>query len=154
MAAAYCLVTDLGLAIRAEALDGLDTFTMQDCIDGAADTIDSYLRSRYALPLRSWGKDIRRCCAILAVYDAMTARGFNPANSGDDQLELRYEKQIQWLRDISNEKASPNVIDASSPASPGTSTERARMQSNIQRGYQQESPSSNYRLPFQGGRRG
>lgn len=152
--AAYATIADLGLAIRSEALDGFDTTVLQDCLDGAADIIDGYLRDRFVLPLTSWDNSIRRCAAIIAVHDAMAARGYNAANAGDEQLQIRYEGQIAWLRDIASNRTTPKVIDSSPSATEGAAMySRAVVDSNETRGYQQSSPASVYREAFQGRRR-
>ena len=127
---------------------------LQDCIDGAADRIDGYLRDRFALPLKSWDKAIRRCCAILAVYDAMVARGFNPANAaGDEQLQIRHDTEIAWLRDIANNRTTPDVVDSSPQGGEAVSAVRAEVDSNRQRGYQRGTDDHYGYIAFQGRRR-
>jgi len=154
MSAAYCTIADLSLAIRSEALDGFDQAVLQDCIDGAADKIDGYLRDRFTLPLTKWDKAIRRCCAILAVYDAVIARGLNPANAaGDEQLQIRHDTEIGWLRDIANNRTTPDVIDSSPQGAEAVSSARAEVDSNVQRGYQRGTGDSYERIAFQGRRR-
>jgi phage gp36-like protein len=153
LADAYCTVSDLSLAIRADALENIEETVLNDCIASASETIDSYLRSRFALPLTDWGRDITRCCAILSVYDAMIARGLNPANAGDDQLEARYEQQLGWLRDIANNRATPNVTDSSGTPEDGSSATRATVDTNESRGWQASYPHGSCSLPFQGRRR-
>lgn len=151
--AAYATIADLGLAIRSEALDGFDQTVLQDCLDGAADIIDGYLRDRFTLPLTAWDNSIRRCAAIIAVHDAMAARGYNAANAGDEQLQIRYEGQIAWLRDIANGRATPNVTDSSASPIAGASSSRARVDNNRSRGFQQDPDMGLCRVAFQGRRR-
>jgi len=151
--AAYCTIADLSLAIRSEALDGFDQTVLQDCIDGAADTIDGYLRDRFTLPLTRWDKAIRRCCAILAVYDAMMARGLNATSAGDEQLQIRYDTSIGWLRDIANNRTTPDVIDSSPRGQEAVSSARAEVDSNSQRGFQRGDGDYYGRIAFQGRRR-
>ena len=153
MSAAYCTIADLSLAIRSEALDGFDQTVLQSCIDGAADTIDGYLRSRFTLPLTKFDKAITRCCAILAVYDAMMARGLNAASAGDDQLQIRYDTSIGWLRDIANNHATPDVIDSSPQGQEAVSAARAEVDSNVQRGFQRGDGDYYGHIAFQGRRR-
>ena len=153
MSTAYCTIADLGLAIRSEALDGFDQAILQDCIDGAADKIDGYLRDRFTLPLTKWDKAIRRCCAILAVYDAMIARGLNATNaSGDEQLQVRHDTEIGWLRDIANNRTTPDVIDSSALGAEAVSAARAQCDSNVQRGFQRGDGDCYGRIAFQGRR--
>ena len=154
MSDAYCVIADLSIAIRSEALDGFDQAILQDCIDGAADKIDGYLRDRFTLPLTKWDRAIRRCCAILAVYDAVMARGLNPANApGDEQLQTRYDTEIEWLRDIANNRTTPDVIDSSPQGQEAVSSARAEVDSNVQRGFQGGDGDYYGRIAFQGRRR-
>jgi phage gp36-like protein len=92
---------------------------LQAAIGAASDVVDSYLRSRFKLPLTAWGSDIRRLCAKIAVYDLMMVRGFNSSRAGDEQIQRQYDDAVQALRDISNEKSTPNVTDSSAGAAPG-----------------------------------
>ena len=121
--ATYCTTAQLSqFGIRAEALRGIQLSDLQAAITAASDVIDGYLRSRYKLPLLSWGSDISRLCAKIAVYDLMVTRGFNSGRSGDTQIQEQYDDAIRMLRDISANKASPNIVDSDSGGSPGTAT--------------------------------
>src|SRR5689334_16114345 len=64
----------------------------------ACDLVDSYLRGRFTLPLKSHGQDLTRAACIIAAYDLVTGRGYNPHNQGDDssQLDKRYEATVSW----------------------------------------------------------
>ena len=118
--ASYCTPSDLSqYGIRAEALATTETAKLQAAIVAASDVIDGYLRSRFKLPLAAWGTDITRLCAKIAVYDLILVRGFNSARAGDEQIQASYEDAIQTLRDITNERFTPNVTDSSSGATAG-----------------------------------
>ncbi len=120
----YCELEDLTLVgIRAEALAPVPPETRQAAIDAAAEFMDGYFRARYALPgkkpgwevFEDWGQDVVRCNAILAVWDLMVVRGFNPASGADVVLRMRYEDlvgrpgQRGWLDKVSAQEIQPNV---------------------------------------------
>lgn len=94
--------------------------TINECLTSASGVIDGYLAARFILPLTLWGEDLKRACSIIAAYDLMTVRGHNP-HGPDENLRLRYEDIMRWLRDVSTGKVHPVVTDASEtePASGG-----------------------------------
>lgn len=114
----YCTITDLtNVGIRAEALSPISAPSKQAAIDAAAEQMDSYFRARYKLTdavpgweqFAAWGQDVVRANAILAVWDLMVVRGYNPASGADGTLRMRYDDTILWLRDVAAQKAQPNV---------------------------------------------
>jgi phage gp36-like protein len=122
VAPSYCTSADLSqYGIRAEALANIDPSILTSNIAGASDVIDSYLRSRFELPLVAWGSDLTGCCAKIAVYEIIRVRGFNAARASDETIKDAYDQSIRWLVDISNQKATPNVTDSAS-AVPGEAT--------------------------------
>ena len=119
----YCSSADLSqYGIRAEALGNIDASILQVNIAAASDVIDSYLRSRFTLPLLTWGSDITAACASIAVYKIIRVRGLNSARASDEVIKDAYDEAIRWLVDISNERAMPNVTDSSPTAQPGQPT--------------------------------
>lgn len=104
---AYTL-EDQGAADQAEArLDGV--------IVEAGREIDSYISPRYSLPLDQAtinGSALPRKCADITRYFLMD-------NRSTEEVETRYKDAIKWLRDISMNKASLGVEDATA-AQPGS----------------------------------
>lgn len=97
----YATTTDLTrLGLPAAALTTVPTETQEDALDAASSLADGYLTSRYALPLSAWGDDLRGCVCKLAAYDVMVTRGYSPEAGRDDQLRLRHEDAMRWLRDV------------------------------------------------------
>jgi phage gp36-like protein len=91
----------------------------QACLDASAQA-DSYLRGRYALPLASWGQDVRRMTGYIACYMLMSARGFS-SSSGADQLILqRYYEAVGtpgqpgsgWFVGVQRQTIHPDVTPA------------------------------------------
>lgn len=94
--------------------------TINECLQSASGVIDGYLAARFILPLITWGEDLKRACSIIAAYDLMTVRGHSP-HGPDENLRLRYEDILRWLRDVSTGKIHPQVEDSSTDEDPGGS---------------------------------
>ena len=124
---AYAIRADLErLALPARALEGLsDTpeevdAVVTESLSGASGFIDDYLNSRYTLPLTAWGEGLKRATCLVAAYDIMVVRGYNP-QFFDENLRLRYEDILKWLANVAAGKLSPDIVDSSTPEQPGVS---------------------------------
>jgi phage gp36-like protein len=86
-------------------------------LEAACGHVDSYLSSRFTLPLVVAGSAIRRAVCIIAAYDLLTGRGYNPANQGDDssQLDKRYASTEKWLDKVADGTVKPDATDSSTP---------------------------------------
>lgn len=105
------------LGLPAKALQGVSSIDLEDGLISASDMIDSYLSNRFTLPIIVWGRDTRGACAAIAAYNMLAGRGFNPqAGSADEQVRLRYEDAIRWLKDCARGLATPAGIQDSTPA--------------------------------------
>lgn len=114
----YASVEDLAsLGLHVDAQAGIPSANIAAALEAASRLADSYLQSRYRLPLTSWGQDLRRCVAILAAYDIMSARGFAPEGA-DEHLRLRAEDATRWLEGVARGSVSPTAIVDSAPAAP------------------------------------
>lgn len=102
-------LTNLGLSTRAQT--GMSVEAKAAALDAASAKIDSYLAKRFDLPLSTWAMDLRKACVDLACYDLMSARGYSPSASDAEQIRLRYEDTMSWLRDISRGHATPQGVD-------------------------------------------
>lgn len=122
----YASIADLVVyGLPSTALGSLTTDQKQAALDTASGEIDSYLRGRYGLPLATWGVEITKACAVIAAYELMNVRGFNPAAGADSNLELRHQKTLAWLSDVQHQAAHPNVQSAVVPELP-PATQAAR----------------------------
>jgi len=110
----YATTTDLTrLGLASAALANVASEAQEDALDAASSFADGYLASRFGLPLSAWGDDLRSCVARLAAYDLMVTRGYAPEAGRDDQLRLRYEDALRWLRDVAGGVVAPvGVTDA------------------------------------------
>lgn len=137
---AYATISDLDkYGIQTAALEDLASPTKQAALDSTAEIMDSYFRARYpdletAVPgwtsFDSWGEDVVRVNAILATYDLMVVRGYNPAAGADIALRDRYLDAIRWLERVARQEAQANLKpkqhDAADYDSPGVATYEMR----------------------------
>lgn len=113
------LITDgelLAMGIATTALASISSGTRDQARTAASDLALSYVRKRYALPLVSWGDDLRRAVAHIASYDLLCSRGFNPTAGADDSIKARYDAALAWLRDVSKGLAELVDVVDSTPA--------------------------------------
>lgn len=112
----YASTTNLTrLGLRSEALTGIATATQEAALDAASALADGYLRSRgYVLPLSAWSDDLTRVVAILAAFDLLVTRGFDPSSGADDVMLRRVEMATSWLRDVAAGRVTPDVTDSTS----------------------------------------
>jgi len=109
----YASLADLTIyGLPATALGNLTVQQQQDALDTASDEVDSYLRGRYALPLQDWGVEIRKATCVLAAYELMAVRGYEPGAGADPVLQNRYNETIAWLNKVQRQAAHPNVTPA------------------------------------------
>lgn len=85
----------------------------------ATDLIVGYLERGSAWPKTTWGGDLRRACSIIAAYDLMVGRGFDP-DRYDENFRKRYEDIIKWLEKIA--EGTINPTDPGGGTDPGTGT--------------------------------
>lgn len=132
----YATMTDLArLGLPSAALSGVATETQEDALDAASSLADGYLTSRYALPLSAWGADLTACVAKLAAYDLMTTRGYAPEAGRDDQLRLRHEDAMRWLRDVAGGVVALYGVTDATPTD-ATDNSGSRMITNTTRRWQ------------------
>ena len=96
-------------AINSVALVNVPLPEQTAACTAASEKADSYLRTRYPLPLTSFGQDIVLHCAWIAVYLLMTGRGYSPLQGADDQLQIRYEDAVRWFEGVAKQNVNPDV---------------------------------------------
>lgn len=78
----YAAPADLfALGIPQATLASVPSDTIARSLEAATDRLDRSIGAQKTLPLISWGDDIRRDCAVLAAFEALTVRGVNPTGS-------------------------------------------------------------------------
>jgi phage gp36-like protein len=89
-------------------LDLIDDEILNRAIADAEAMVDSYLAPRYRLPLELnlvQGSNLPQATADIARYNLYGAQT-------TEEVEKRYERQVKWLRDVSNGHASLGAVDA------------------------------------------
>lgn len=89
----------------------IDTAVLDRALEAADGEIDSYLATRYALPLASVPVILRDCAADIARY-RLHGRGV------PERVEKAYQARVAWLRDVARGVAGIGV-DTLTPASAG-----------------------------------
>jgi phage gp36-like protein len=117
----YAERTDLtALGLIGNALANVSTTIQDAALDAASALADSYLQSRYVLPLVTWGNDLKRIVAVIAAYDLITTRGYSPAGNADENVRQRYLDALKWLEAVRDSHGTPSQITDSSTAGGAT----------------------------------
>jgi phage gp36-like protein len=111
----YATTTDLGnLGLIGGVLAGVSSGIQNAALLAASGIADASLQSRYILPLTQWGQDLVRAVCIIAAYDILTSKGYNPAAGADENIRQRYLDALAWLKSVSDGDDSPSyVLDSS-----------------------------------------
>lgn len=111
--ASYATIDDLSIyGLNASVLASLTPVQQNAAIDAASDLIDSYLNSKFKLPLLSFGKGLTQKTCEIASWTLLSIRGFDPEDPADAEVKHRYDVALQWLTDIKNGEITPNVTDS------------------------------------------
>lgn len=118
----YAQPTDLAnLGLIGGVLSSISTNVQNAALLAASGLADAKLQSRYILPLAQWGQDLVRAVCIIAAYDLLTSKGYNPATGADPNIRERYLDQLKWLDSVSRGEDTPSyVVDSSQGGSSGT----------------------------------
>lgn len=104
---AYATRTDLTrFGLPSGALTGIADATQDAALEAASDVADSYMRSRYTLPLTGYGDDLKRAVCAIAAWDLLSTRGYDPNRGSDEAVRMRADDAKGWLKDISAGKAA------------------------------------------------
>lgn len=116
--------------IPATASSGMTTAQIQGALDSASSEIDGYFKGRpYALPLLAWGVEVKRWNCVMAAWELIAVRGFNPASGADPVLRTRYVDCIETLKAVQRKAYHPDVTESLVIASPGKTQPRVFSQS-------------------------
>lgn len=82
----------------------LDEAKVQEALEDASQTIDSYLGGRYVLPLKTVPAVLERHCCYIARY-------FLEKNRATDQARQDYEDTLRFLEKVANGAISLGLSD-------------------------------------------
>ena len=109
----YCTLADLLTQIRKEVLlrvagDDEGNFipeVIDNGINQAQSEIDAYCRARYKVPFSSPPDMVHKLAIDMAIFHIFSGHGFNFASDSADRIILvRYEKAIDFLKQVSTDK--------------------------------------------------
>ena len=102
------------------AMGSVPPATQQLILDARNDYADDKLRARYKLPLQApYPVSLIQNICMLAAWDVLMARGYNPGAGADVNIASRGEMALKWFDDVERQRAHPNVIEAAGSSDPG-----------------------------------
>lgn len=115
----YADINDLRyLGLVGTVTTTIDLDTKEAALRAASALVDSYLASRYQLPLVQWDDDLKRITCIIASYDLLTTRGYGQQPGVDQNIRLRYLDALAWLEQVSKGTQEPaSIVDSTIPDS-------------------------------------
>ena len=108
------LITDaqlLALGIAEKALSGITPATRDMHREAASDFVRGKLAPRYSGILATTlaegdiSFETKQAMAVVAAYNLLGHRGFNPSKGSEQQIRDRYDAIMKWLDDIINYRA-------------------------------------------------
>ncbi len=94
------------LSFDKDADEAADEDVVTNAIADATAEIDSYVGSRYSLPLDETPDILKRLCVDIAVY-----RGSAEAGTVTDEKRRRYDDALAWLKDLAKGVASLGSVE-------------------------------------------
>lgn len=117
--AAYATAQDFSqLGLPAKALAGVSAGDVDAMLESASRVVDSYIGSRYTLPLVTYDKSVTIAVCKIAAYELLSRRGFAAGAADAEQVEKRYQQALTWCRDVARGlalPAPPTTTDATKP---------------------------------------
>ncbi|HEC12314.1 MAG TPA: DUF1320 domain-containing protein [Acidiferrobacteraceae bacterium] len=101
----------------------IDTAIIDQAITDAESVIDSYLKSRYTLPLSPVPDVIKLHCANIARYLLMGV-------IANEEAETRHKEALQFLKDVARGLASLGVDDATTTSGVRVVTQQGESKHN------------------------
>lgn len=113
---AYATLADLyAFGLPATALGSVPVATQQRVLDGRNDYADDKFRARYKLPLLPpYPSSLIQNICILAAWDLLVIRGYNPGAGADVNIANRGEQALKWFDDVERQRCHPAVVESGS----------------------------------------
>ncbi len=111
----YATPTQLGrLGAPTRSFEEVSAYEQLEACVAASEEADGYIGNAYRLPLTSWGLDLTKHVAALAVELIFCSRGIDP--DGPDAVVLdRRNRAVQWLDRLGQGRLSPPDLIDSTP---------------------------------------
>lgn len=117
--AAYATQADfasLGLLPKVTAT--IASADIDAALEAASRVVDSYIGSRYDLPLTNYDKSVTIATCKIAAYDLLSRRGFAAGAADSENVRQRYEDAIGWCKDVAKGLALPSVVATTDQTKP------------------------------------
>ena len=115
--AAYATQTDFAsLGLPAKATAGMVGTDIDAALEAASRQVDSYIGSRYDLPLVTFDKSVTIAVCKIAAWDLLSRRGFSAGAADGNVVRQRYEDAMVWCKDVARGRALPGVPTTTSTA--------------------------------------
>lgn len=99
----YLSLADFKGRVNPKLIEDVEDTELQTAIDDAESTFNSYIQTKYTLPLSNVTNDTKRHICNLAVWYVVGYRGFNPDSPNDQLFKSLYEQSILWIKEASRE---------------------------------------------------
>jgi phage gp36-like protein len=118
----YATSTDFSKhGLPPQALEGF-TGDIDDLLKKASAKFNTYARGRYKVPLTApYPDEVIEAVCVLAAYQVMTVRGYDPNNDADRAIEDRYRDltgrpgQKGWLQDLAQGRVNLDIAADTTP---------------------------------------
>ena len=111
----YAQISDLANYLPPRVIAGVITQAAQTyALASASSFVNGYLVDQFVLPLiPPYPQDLIRCVCVVATWDLLSLRGFDPTEGPNVTFEARYRHQVQWLEAVQAGRVTPNGIQDS-----------------------------------------
>lgn len=120
-----------GSSLPARAMASLDVSQQLDACLSATDEAAGFLARRYTMPLVAWSTDLVRNVCHVAMWNILSARGFQPEGP-DEVIRMNVSDARKWLEGVGAGRISPPGIVDSTPTKRGAAP---RIASRASRGW-------------------
>lgn len=108
------------LGLDSYATNQMDEADLQAALDAASDYITGVIAPQFPPPiLAPYPMDLIQCECIMASWNALLTRGYNPASGQDTNIKWRYDQWLGengWLQMVARGEIIPNIISAAAQA--------------------------------------
>ena len=124
--AAYATQADFqSLGLPAKATAGIPSGDIDAALEAASRVVDSYIGSRYDLPLATYDKSVTIAACKIAAYELLSRRGFAAGTADAENVQKRYDQAISWCRDVARGIALPGPVTTTDQAKPPVDPQNA-----------------------------
>ena len=118
--------SDLPQYVNPYALQDVAPAILSQACNDANEAANSYMRGRFPVDAGaiSYGTDVKRYTAYIAIYQALQARGMNPSAGADSSIETNYREAVGypdrpgsgWWPAVSRGSITPNIVWTTPPS--------------------------------------